>query len=139
MTSKPDPGAHEAAAALREATRGLLYPSETDEPFDVVTWPGNGQPVEAKTLLARAGEKPGTPVTVATLDDFFGDLITDQDWFGEEEKACARRYRQLLEVIKTRLDGIKVFHVGEVDVAIYIIGQTQDGDWAGLRTRAVET
>jgi hypothetical protein len=32
-----------------------------------------------------------------------------------------------------------VFRVGQTQIDILIIGKTKDGQWAGIKTRAVET
>lgn len=127
------------AAALREAAAGLLYMSETDEPFEAVHWKNPGRPLDAARLLELTHAKPKTPVREESLESFFKDLTTPQDWHGEAEREDVRRYQKLKETIQSRLSGAKVFRVGEINVEIYIVGLTPEGDWAGLRTRAVET
>jgi hypothetical protein len=129
----------EIVALLREATRGLLYPSETDAPFEVVAWAGEtGAPAPAR-LLALTGHKAGTPVEAVALEDFFGELTQEQDWHGEAEKADVRRYRQLREIIEKRLADAKVYRVGKTRVEIYILGRAPEGGWLGVKTAAVET
>jgi hypothetical protein len=140
MSTKPKPdGRNEAVTVLQEATQGLLYMSESDEPFEVVYWKGEGKPLDPKKLLKLSGHKPSSPVRVLSVDEFFGDLTQEKDWYGKEEKADVERYRKLLDVIKSRLKGAKVYRIGKIKVDIYILGQTQEGDWAGVKTAAVET
>lgn len=147
MANNPEPepnaklnvNANAVLAMLRDAVNGLLYMSESNEPFDVVYWKGDCTPLDAGRVLKLAGHPPDTPIAVVPLDDFFKDLTQDQDWFGEEEKVDAQRYRKLLDVIKSRLTDAKVYRIGEVNVEIYIVGQTPGGDWAGVKTLAVET
>jgi hypothetical protein len=39
-----------------------------------------------------------------------------------------------------QLTGIEVFKVGdEAEKAVFVVGKTSDGRWAGLKTRVVET
>jgi hypothetical protein len=70
---------------------------------------------------------------------FFADLTKEQDWHGDEEKTAVARYRNLLSVIRDRLSDAKVFRIGEVEVAIYVVGRDRDGGWVGVKTTAVET
>lgn len=137
--SAQDMKANAVAAALQEAADGLLYMSETDEPFEAVFWKGEGSPIDAGRLLKLIGANPCAPVREESLEDFFKDLVTEQDWHGEAEREDARRYRGLRETLQSRLGEARVFRIGEINVDIYIVGLTPEGDWAGLRTRAVET
>lgn len=124
---------------LEQAIDGLLYMSESDEPFEVVQWPGDGKPVDAQKLLKLTSSKPGTPIIVMYLEDFFSDLTVDQQWYGDEEKATTEKYRNLEASIRQNLSDIQVFKIGKTQVDIYIIGTTMDGDWAGVKTTSVET
>jgi hypothetical protein len=65
MAAKKDP----AVAALARASKGLVFPSETDAPFVPFQW-RDGDGLTDAHLLELAGEKPGTPVEVVTLADF---------------------------------------------------------------------
>lgn len=127
---------------LGEAVEGLLYMSESDEPFEVVSWPGGGAmdfAMDEKKILKLTGQKPGTPVEAVRVEVFFRELIKEQDWHGPEEKAEVKKYRGLLDVIKRHLTEPKVFRIGEVEVEIVIVGRTREGAWAGVKTKAVET
>ena len=124
---------------LAAAVDGLLYPSETDAPFDVVRWPGDGTPIEIGRLRELSGHASGSPAEVISLDRLFEDLVTPQPWHGEAEKATLARYANLREAICRNLSDVRVFRIGEVRVDIYIIGVTAEGDWVGVRTMAVET
>ena len=124
---------------LKKATKGLLYPSETDEPFQTFLWKDGGDTLATEEFLRLSGHKQGSNVEPVQLEEFFADLTTDQDWYGETEKATARKYRQLLQTLKKHLSDLRVFRVGKVDLEIYIVGKTPSGDWAGIKTKAVET
>lgn len=128
---------NDAIAALEKASEGLLYQSESDEPFTTFKWKADGE-LTAAAVLKCARKPAKTPVEEVPLADFFKDLTTDQDWYGEEEKATAEQYRGLLKAVKQNLADAKVFKVGKTKVSVFIVGKT-DGDWAGLKTTAVET
>lgn len=118
-------------ALLRQASDGLLYPSESDEPFTAFTWPPAGEAAhDTAQAQVVAHSAKGAAVSEQTVDDFFSQLQGSPD---------ASRYTQLRKVLEEQLAGLKVFRAGEVRVAVYLIGKTQSGSWAGLRTLSVET
>ena len=65
--------------------------------------------------------------------------MTEQDWYEDEEKAIAAKYRALLGVVKQRLTGAKVLRVGGKKGTLYVVGKAAEGGWAGLKATAVET
>src|SRR5439155_3534380 len=109
----------ETLAALRQASDGLTYQSETDAPWTAFAWPAaQGQPT-AGEVRKRGRHKADAPVAEQTLDEFFAPLVGEQGWYGDEEKAVAGRYRALLDVVRQRLTNPKVVRVGERKVAVY--------------------
>ncbi len=127
---------------LKAASDGLLCMSETDYPFEVVLWSGQEQeqePLTKETVLQLAQKAPDTPVEVVPLDDFFQNATQEQDWYGSEEKETARRYRELVETLKTNLSDIQVYRLGTTEIDVYILGKTPEGTVAGLQTKVVET
>lgn len=129
----------DAIAALTKAGKGLLYESESDEPFTPFTWKKADGELTKEKLLKQARLPADSPVQEVALNDCFKDLTTEQDWHGDEEKADVKKFRNLVAVIQKSLAGVKVFKVGETNVSVYIVGKTDDGAWAGLKTAAVET
>jgi hypothetical protein len=129
----------EALTALQEAVSGLLYMSESDEPFELVHGTPGSATLERREVLDLLGRPPGTPVHEVPLGSFFKDLTEEKSWHGEAEKADVRRYRKLLEVLNQHLSDVKVFRAGEIQVDILIVGRTREGEWTGAKTKAVET
>ncbi len=129
----------ETAGSLAQLTEGLLYQSETDAPWQAFDWPdAKGNPTPAE-VCRRGKHKARSPVAQQTVDAFFAPLVQEQDWFGEEEKAVATKYRLVLDVLKKLLQGPTVFQVGNRKVTVYVVGTPKEGGWAGLKTTAVET
>jgi hypothetical protein len=126
------------AAALQEAVGGLLYQSESDEPFAVFVWPDCPRPLRPEDVLSLTGEPPETPVAQQAVEQFFSSATQEQSWYGDEERATARRYRDLLALLRQHLPDVQVFRVGKVEVTIYIVGHADD-QCVGLRTMVVET
>ncbi|WP_439628924.1 nuclease A inhibitor family protein [Gemmata sp.] len=126
--------------ALQQASAGLLYQSETDAPWEVVTWgSATGTPTPSEVKRLGRHRTAGALAKAQPLDEFFAPLTTDQDWYGNEERATAQRYRDLLAAIKQHLTGPVVVKVGTRKLTVYVVGVAAEGGWAGIRTRAVET
>jgi histidine triad (HIT) family protein len=124
--------------ALKKVSKGLLYRSETDAPFEPIEWAGEqGKPDKAR-VLELAGLPASTPVKTKGLDAFFKDMTREQDWMDEEEKAEVEKFRQLVEAIKDNLADVKVFLAGRAEADAYIVGRSEAG-WAGLKTKVVQT
>ena len=103
---------------LRSASEGLLYPSESDAPFELVRFGALDDIITNR------------PFKEQTLDQFFAELLTSDD---------ADRYRALRQTLESRLTNLKVLRIGSIQVEVYIVGQTTTGAWAGLRTTSIET
>ncbi len=129
---------NQTTEALRQAAKGLLYISEKDEPFKVFSWREEGS-LSGKKVLALGKHDPDSPVVEMSPEEFFTELTEEQDWHGAEEKETVRKYRKLWEVLQDKLTEVRVYRVGETDVTIYLVGKTKQGNWAGLKTSALET
>ncbi|HWE97293.1 MAG TPA: nuclease A inhibitor family protein [Tepidisphaeraceae bacterium] len=126
-STNPPPPQDELLEVLRKATDGLLYPSESDEPFEPFRWKRTADdPAKEVAAPARAGET----VREQSVADFFGALEDSDD---------AARFAGLRRALESKLAGLRVFRVGDIEVGVYLIGRTPDGDWAGLHTTSVET
>jgi hypothetical protein len=118
-----------AVDALKKASKGLLMPSESDAPFQAFAWEAAGE-LTPDRLLQLAHAPKGTPVEEASLDDLFRTVPA-------EERA---KFQRLRRAVEEQLSGVRVYKVGdEAEHAVYIVGRTQDGHWAGLKTSVVET
>lgn len=136
---KEHPDSRTAVAALRKATHGLLYMSESDEPFDVIHLDKPKDTFGAADARMVAGRPADCLVQEERLDEFFNELAQNHDWHGPSETEDVRRYRELWLFFRNRLADATVFRLGEVQVDIIIIGRAADGQWVGVETRAVET
>lgn len=123
---------NDAVSALKKATKGLTYMSETDAPFTTFVWDAGEGPLTAERVLRLGKHEPGTKVEERGLDQFLGH-------YAEGDDPDARKYKKLLKVIGENLSDVRVFKVGEVSLDVYIVGRTKQGDWVGLHTKAVET
>lgn len=136
-SAKKDGGAS-LSGRLKSLTEGLSYQSESDyavEPY--VRGAGDGAPTAKEFAAGREGEDAA--VRELDFDSFFGNYTDEQDWWGEEERAVARKFQALVAFLKENLKEIKVYRVGDVEADVYIVGKTASGDFAGVKTKIVET
>lgn len=126
----------EVLAEIGRAADGLLYMSEADYPLEPVRLEGEPGEVQLRELAGRPAE---ARVEVVTPEHFFRAAASEDDWKQGEELASARRFRGLLRVLKAELSDLKVYRVGEIDIAVYVLGRSPAGTWLGLSTRAIET
>jgi Nuclease A inhibitor-like protein len=122
---------------LQQVTVDLLWSSESDYPFEVVTWQ-NGTELNPTTLFSNL-EKPDRSIETITLADFFAPVLTVEDWYETAELKQVDRYTELLHAIESHLTDVMVFRVSKVEITIYIVGKTPTGDLVGLKTQVVET
>ena len=117
---------------LAEASAGLLYPSETDAPFEPFSWGRAEGDLTPQKAARVAGASAAAAVEEQSVGDFFRYLTAE----GAEN---AERFRRLQQVVGEQLSGARVFRIGRVKIDVYLVGRTQDGEWAGLKTQSVET
>lgn len=122
---------------LEAACKGLLWRSETDHPFEVAVLSANEQLPKIDQLLKNY---PGdTPVATVSLDDFFGQATLERAWFDSRELTLVKRYRNLRDLLETTLENLQVYRIGDVEIDIYLIGETEDKQVIGVKTKVVET
>src|SRR5690242_10425970 len=94
-------------AKLKAAVDGLTYPSESDEPFEVVRWENPGR-VDVAALVGEHGGK-GRKAQQVGIHEFFEALREVDD---------AERYEQLRRTLQGVARDVKVFRVGDGEVSV---------------------
>ena len=122
---------------LREATRGLLFMSESDYPLEVFKWT-TAEPTR-EFLRKLAGRDSPPEVETQGPREFFRAAASEPDWKGEAELATARKFQTLLRMLETALSDLRVYRVGSIDINVYVAGRAPSGNWLGVSTRVVET
>ncbi|HVF68296.1 MAG TPA: nuclease A inhibitor family protein [Pyrinomonadaceae bacterium] len=123
---------------LKSLTEGLSYQSESDyavEPY--AREADEGAPSAEEFAKGREGEDAA--VRVLDFDSFFVNYTKEQDWWGDEERAVAKKFQALVAFMKESLKEIKVYRVGGVDADVYVVGRTASGGFAGVKTKVVQT
>src|SRR4051812_11795924 len=108
-------------AALQTASKGLLYPSETDEPFEPFSWGKASGDLTPRKVGRLAGASAKAVVEEQSLADFFKDLTAD----GADD---AEEFRRLRQAVEAKLSGARMFRVGKVNIDVYVVGRTPDGE-----------
>jgi hypothetical protein len=123
---------------LKSLTEGLSYQSESDYPVEpYAREAGKGAPSAEEFAAGREGEDAA--VRELDFDSFFSNATQEQDWQDDEARARAKRFQALVEFLKSNLKDIKVYRVGGVEADVYVVGKTDSGDFAGVKTKVVET
>ena len=122
---------------LKAACEGLLWRSETDYPFKVVILSTDDQLSSVDRLLKNYPDD--TPLDTISLDDFFGKATLERAWFDSHELTLVERYRNLRDLLETTLENLQVYRIGNSEIDIYLIGETEDKRVVGVKTKVVET
>ncbi len=142
MTGAPEPK-HPLIAALEEASRDLLYMSESDYPLTPFLWEREkvGEAgVTPESVAAFAGHPADTPVETADFESFFEAAQAEEEWYEPEELLQAKGFQNLVALLKAQLADLQVYKVGgEPEREVFVVGRTETGDYAGVSTRVVET
>jgi hypothetical protein len=118
----------------------LLYPSESDEPVDVVNcYLNQAEPLIVSQIKDWLMLPPSVYVEEVPEADFWEPVITDQDWYGDDEKARTAKFQQLKQAIEETLTVRQVFRVGESEIDVYLLGRQADGQRTGIKTKVVQT
>ncbi|CAN5918074.1 hypothetical protein BH24BAC1_BH24BAC1_28720 [soil metagenome] len=126
--------------AIQEASSGLLMPSESDYPFEPVTFAEESPlPVPPALLLRWLNRPPDTSVETVELAWFFRHLTRESPEADLQEQEEAGRFRKLQQVIEQELADVLVYRVGRIQVEAYLLGKTPEGQIAGLKTTLIET
>ncbi|MUG93224.1 nuclease [Scytonema sp. UIC 10036] len=129
----------EVAAKLQEAASGVFMPSESESPFEGVYWQASQGSVTPQEILELTGHPQDASVEIVDLDYLFRNLAAEQEWHDDQQKEDVKKYKKLIDTLKTYLTDIQVYRIGKRNIDVYIIGKTEEGDYQGLSTKVVET
>ena len=127
--------AKEITDRLSTLSKDLLFISESEYPFETFTW--KSVTLTPETILTRSHKSADTAIESITLEDFFAPVVTDEDWFEDEDREIAQRFRDLQAAINT-LENVQVFRLGKIEIDVYIVGAI-GADIVGLKTKVIET
>src|SRR5687767_981308 len=109
-------------AQLKKESAGLLVMSESDYPFEVLKWDGSTE-ISPEFLRSLANEPAESRVEEIPLEQFL----------------ASGPFEQLERFLREHLTDLKVYKVGTINIPVYIVGKSPEGNWLGLSTRVVQT
>ena len=136
---------------LEDACEDLWWSSEADYPVEVVWQPKDAiapiGTITSSDSLEDASQKvlewlrsfDEQSVEVIEVDRFFERAIAPKSWHTPEDKEQRSRIKQLKDLLVIELSHLQVYRCGEVEVTVYVLGYSQEGALAGVRTVLVET
>jgi hypothetical protein len=87
-------------------SKDLLFPRESDFPLEPFTW--ESATITPEIILTRSKKPADTAIESINLEDFFAPVMTDEDWFDDEDRQVAQRFRDLKTAIAT-LENVQVW------------------------------
>jgi hypothetical protein len=136
ITTKQNQTCQSQRMLFLKASDGLLYPSESDSPFQYFSNHPTQSLPSPKQLASLIGQ-PGEKATQVNFDEFFNQVISNLHSSGAGAETI-RRYQFLRQALKNRFTTLTVYRVGQIQVQIYITGVNSCG-MAGLKTISIET
>ena len=109
-------------AQLKRVSAGLLVMSESDYPFEIIRWDGSTE-INPDFLRSLTNEPPECRVEETSLEQFL----------------ASGQFEQLERFLRKHLTDLKVYKVGVINIPVYIVGKSPEGNWLGLSTRVVQT
>lgn len=135
LANSPD---QELIAQLELATKDLLWFSEAEYPIQVVYWHDAASFTQDR-LLQQQQYAPETQITIQEFHSFFAVATKQETWHNEGEQAQVVKYQHLVSLMTENLTDLKVYLLGEVEIAAYVLGTTPHQAIAGLTTVIIAT
>ncbi|QKZ13791.1 nuclease A inhibitor family protein [Spirosoma sp. KUDC1026] len=127
-------------AQIQPLLTDLLYPSESDEPVELIScYLTQPEPLTVSQIKDWQMLPPSTFVDERPEEDFWKPVLTEQDWYGDEEKARTAKFQSLKRIVETSLTERQVFRAGESEIDVFLLGRLPSGERMGIKTMVVET
>ena len=127
-----------ALERLAALTAGLLLISESDHPLRAVRL-GATTESELPNLLRAEVSRSDAGVQCVQLDAFFERATRTQPYHTDQDRLVVERYRRLVSFLANELTSTRVYRIGDIDVDVYVLGQSLEGEWLGVATKLIET
>ena len=121
---------------LSAYTKGLLYMSESERPFEVVDL-GMVKDNQVTDKIKEVYKVQALEERDSTA--FFDKVKNSADPNDEQMHAYVKQMLALQQYLQTTFSKVQVYRAGTVEVSIFIVGQTSDGKCMLLHTVAIES
>lgn len=123
---------------LTYLVNGMLYSSESDNPFTVLEW-GKINDSDIKGAIVKHYGSTAEPMPVST-DAFFNKYIHRMEMSGDDVMiATIKNYQKLYDFVKANFKHVDVYRCGSIRVGIYLVLKTKDDEVFVLSTLSIET
>lgn len=122
--------------AVMGATQGMLFPSESDFPFE--WFESNLKILPEASRFASHVDKKGEVAQKMALEVFFQRYTRIEPWMDEGQVQFAHQMQTLQRIYQNSSKKLAVYRVGTVQVHIYMVAVVQ-GRVVGLHTISIET
>lgn len=130
----------ELPVEVTNLVKDLLYPSESDEPIEWFSVNANVKDeLSVSDIEFFLGYPPSVKSEEVPVENFWEPLLTVEEWYGDEERAQVETFQSVKQLLETNLKKVKAFRVGQIEIDLYLIGQLNEKEWGGLKTKLVET
>ena len=75
---------------LTQASQGLLMPSESEYPFEILTW--KNVELTPEKILELTNYPPATSIEQVELDYFFRNVAKEKDWHDDIQKENVAKF-----------------------------------------------
>ena len=125
---------------LKELSEGLYFLSESDYPLEPIpVTPAAAGAITEPEIYQLAGKPADSKLEIVDLPYFFRNMTADQPEADEEMQNITHRFRELQAFLEGQLQDLKVYRVGQTEIAALILGKLSNTQFAGLKTMVVET
>jgi hypothetical protein len=125
----------EILTELARAAEGLWYMSESDYPLEPVRLEGPGEPSHGRLRELAGADADARVETRGSLEGFFRDAAAVR----AGARPTPASFGGVLRALTENLADIRVYRIGDINIAVYALGRSARGNWLGISTRVVET
>ncbi len=124
---------------LQEKIKGLLYFSESENPYTIETIESRSLP-QVTAEIAAIHNVTESQVEIGDAQGFFDHIIESADPNDPVMKTNAERTQELYDYLQSNLNDIKVFRIKSgARITVYIVGWGKDSTPVALKSLAIET
>ncbi|MDX5423378.1 MAG: nuclease A inhibitor family protein [Hymenobacteraceae bacterium] len=123
---------------LNQATDGLLMKSDIEAPFDFFYREMDEEQFSPELVAEWAGKPSGMTVETKSLDEFFRETKGVVSDTRGKTKGGDEGLQQIKDALSKLVQDVKVYCINQIGTEAFILGRTEDGNYAGLRTMVIE-
>lgn len=130
----------EFPAEVTKLVKDLFYPSESDEPIEWFSFKAKVKDaLTVSDIEFFLGYPPSVKSEETSPEKFWEPLLAEEEWYGDDERAQVDTFKSVKQLLETNLKSMQAFRVGQIEIDLFLVGQLNEKEWGGLKTKLVET